>query len=348
MSGNDIDEEIQWGLHYRQDKKRNVKGFVVPKKSPLNVKDLWQRYQVTKNIQDLQSIKKRASIKIPPNSFRTPPKNKVGLLSRATFTRRQYFNYLATPSTFRVDEEPDPITVLKKKLRPKKCSARLVELARPRKVRVYGTWTDFWPQLSGEAIERLGGLLQTDRTLDPTFARCCFSDMDRKRKKENRKQKRKQKKTRKRRKREDVKWIKLQTSTTADLLVSFLRDSVPKDISYKQMLLSDTILEQLKERQHLKSKPLRNSKNVYQRSIYEIVDQIALWIDNVARYVDAQYTDSVEEITNKTSFETSSALDEEQEEEGSTVQRFVLPPIPSFPNSPVSNFASPFESGIEE
>lgn len=348
MSGNNISEEIQWGLHHRQDKKKNAKGFVGPKKSPLNVNEMWQKYQVTKNIQELQSIKKRASIKIPPNSFRIPPKNKVGLLSRATFTKRQYFNYLATPSTFRVDAEPDPITVLKNKLKPQKCSARLVELARPRKVRVHGTWTDFWPQLSGEAIERLGGLLKTDRTLDPTFARCCFSDMDKKRKKEKRKQKRKQKKTRKRRKKENEKWLKLQTSTTAELLVSYLRDSVPMNISYKQMLLSDLIIKELKKREHLKSKPLRNSKNGYQRSIYEIVDQIALWIDGVACYVDAQYTDSVEEITKKISFGSSSALGGEQEEEGNALQRFVLPPIPSFPNSPDSSFVSQAESAIEE
>uniref|UniRef100_A0A1Y1N862 Uncharacterized protein n=1 Tax=Photinus pyralis TaxID=7054 RepID=A0A1Y1N862_PHOPY len=330
VDNGDLEEEIQWGLNYRQEKSKIRTVALWPKKSPINLQAMWHKYQVTKQINELELLKRQTYSSGPPKSLRFGPVSKSLKRDRAGFTKKQYINYLATPHRYVSQPEPNPILALRKKLKPQKCSARLIELARPTKTRVYNTWNDYWHQLPAEVIERLDALLRTDHTLDPTYARCCFKELDRKKKKQKRALERKRKKKKKRGSNE--KWLKDEIELTADLMVSFLEHDPLVTLSYKQTLISDVIVNQLVNQRHLKRKPMRNSANLGQRSIVDVVDQLSVWMDSVARYIDVQYVDSLEEIAPKDSFESMLYVGEGEGEGEDSWKRFKLPPLPPLPD----------------
>lgn len=329
-----IDAEIQWGKHYRAEKRKAQRPSIVPTSSPLNVRQMWVKYQVTRQLQELERLKNQIVAKPLPKSLELS-KNKLCKTDRAAFNKKDYIDFLATPKK-RVelrDNTIEPVQALRKKLRTDGCSPRLIQLARPKKVRIVGAWKDFGQYLSIEFINRLDELLRTDNTLDPKFARCCFKELDRKRRQQLSKQLKKRRRQKRCKKRNSERWLKQQIKTTADLIISFLQQEPLLKLNFKQMLLSNIILVKLVAKKEIKFKPLRNSSNPYKQAIVDVVDQLSVWMDTIVRYVDIQYVESEEIIAG---ISVESIFSEEEEEEGEegeeeVIKRFSLPPLPKLP-----------------
>lgn len=279
----DINKELKWGVNYRQQQKKSQNASLAPKSSPLDLKLMWHKYQITKKIQDLNLYKKQFFAKPIPKYLKGKKKNED---DRATFTKKQYINYLSTPHLHDIPQpKVDSRAALKKRL-PQRCSPRLIELAQPTKLRVINTWNNYAHALTPEVFERLQALVQTNRTLDPSFARCCFKNLDKKRRKVKRTRRRK--KINRKKRVESEKWLKLQILLTSNALIDFLYHGPLLASDYRQTLISDAILTQLRHHNFFKRKPLRTSKKPFQMAIVNVVDQLSAWIDAVVRYTDVQ------------------------------------------------------------
>lgn len=288
-----LNDEIQWGIHYREEAKNARKVFLTPKASPMNLQLLWEKYQITKQIEAIEILRKQTFAKPVPKHLHLAS-NTLNRVDRSTFTKKQYIDFLSTPHRYAAPfKKTGKLVALRKKLRRKqKCTARLIELAKPTRIRVYNTWKDYQYHLPAEVQERLNALLQTDHTLDPAFARCCFKNLDNKRKREKYKRYKKRRKMNNKKRRENKEWLKMQVELTVDVIIDFLQQDTLLNLNYKQMLISNTIIDQLVRCNCFEKRPMRNSSKPYQKAIVDVVDQLSVWMDTIVRYIDVQTTES--------------------------------------------------------
>lgn len=303
-----IEGELTYGIVYRKKKKGDDE--VAPVESPLNLP-----YKICLADQTLKRKQwKKQQEKLKQSKKTIPAPKKYNLLQLSSFSQKQYMKYLAQPNK-KVDKprfKPPP------PLSPKKyCKAlnffspRLEQMAVPKKRHVFSTWQSFQSILPIEAQIRFQKILHYNQNVDPKIAREYFKRIDREKQKKKREKLRLKRKKELEKKRGDKKWIKQQIDKVANKIVEFFKNEPLFTLNYKQLLLSDGILSTLEKRQ-VQKKPNRQTKNHYKKSIVDIADKCAIWIDMLTQFVDVQVVDSEQDIPSTIG---PSITEEEEEEE---------------------------------
>lgn len=307
-----LQEELQWGLSYRSLKKKEKEGKTIPvKKSPIDIPFKLCRERERKR-------KREKSKKDQVKSICTKKTaRKLSLLEKSMLSQDKYMEYLSTPN--QRYEEPRH-KKRKKNCLIEPCSPRLVHLASPNKRRVYANWKDFYDRLPTEMLLRFEQLLYTNNCLKPRDARCYYKKLDKEKQKQIKAKKAQKTKKQQKKIKGDRKWIKDQTEKTVKAIINFIKEEPLFVLNYKQLLLSDSILNQLAKSGILK-KPRRNTKKSSKATLIELSDKLALWMDTLIRFVDVQAVDSEQDIPPLTMSSVEISSDEEElsdEEEGSS------------------------------
>lgn len=164
-------------------------------------------------------------------------------------------------------------------------------------------------------------MLHSDRTLDAQFARNYFKQLDRKKRKLLKQKKKERILKLKLKKQGDTKWMRDEANAITDSIVSFFKHEPNFSLNFKQMMISDAIIKTLKDRKLTKIKANRTTHKPYAKAVIEIADQLAVWIDTITRYLDAQSVGDLEalpslsEIEDESEEEEEELSDEEEEEE---------------------------------
>lgn len=304
-----LQEELQWGLSYRNLKKKEVNNKLIPpKKSPIDIP-----FKICREQERKRKAEKGAKDQKKPMTA-SKGSRKLSLLEKSVLSQDKYMEYLSTPNP--KYEEP-PAKRRKKKCVMEPCSPRLVLLATPNKRRVYANWKDFYERLPTEMIMRFEQILYTNNCLEPRDARYYYKKLDKEKRKKSKAKKSRKTKKRKEEEKIEQKWIKDQIEKTVKAILHFTKEQPLFVLNYKQLLLSDSILNQVAKKGVFK-KPKRNTKKPFRSTVIDISDKLALWVDTLIRFVDVQVIESEEDIPPLTisSIEISSEEEEGSSEEG--------------------------------
>ncbi|KAG5880749.1 hypothetical protein JTB14_030574 [Gonioctena quinquepunctata] len=299
-----MQDELQWGKSYRHFKRKEKKNKQVnPAKAPIDVPfELCRARQRRK--------RKRKYKEHKPD---TQKLKKISLLEKSIMSQSKYMEYLSIPNP--KFEEP-PIKKAKRhppcQLEP--CPPRLVQLAVPNKRRVFENWKDYHKLLPTEMILRYEQILHTEKNLEPRDARYYYKKIDKRKKARARAKKRSLKKKKKAKEKGDKLWLEIQIKDTVDTIMDFIKNEPLFALNYKQVMLSDEILNNL-DKSNILKKPKRKSKNSYKRTIVEVCDKMALWMDTLTKFVDVQAVDSKEDIPPLT-ISSLGEMEGEEESEG--------------------------------
>lgn len=282
-----LSNELQWGLNYRNIKKKQVDSKSIPvKKSPVDIP-----LKLCRERERIQSAKLRKKEKIKLPSVKKETK-KLSLLEKSMLSQNKYMQYLSTPNP--KFEEP-PLKKRKKKCQMEPCSPRLVRLATPNKRRVYENWKDYCNLLPVEMLLRFEHILYANNCLEPRDARYYYKKLDIEKRKKLKVKRSKRKKKEQLKNKSKEKWIKEEIEKTIEAIMEFVKEEPLFVLNYKQLLLSESIIHNLAKKGILK-KPKRNSKKAFSITIIEICDKLALWTDTLIRFVDVQAVESDEDI----------------------------------------------------
>lgn len=294
-----LNRELEWGISYRSIKqaKDNLKSLL-PKKDVVNrsfkgcsERQRKKEFESDKNKQKV--VKKKH-----------PPVKKLSLLEKSILPQNKYMEYLSMPN-FKKFEEPSP----KKKnenCRYETCSPRLLQLSIPNKRRVYANWKEYHNQLPTEVLLRYEQILYSKNVLKPEQAKRFYQQLDKQKKKQLKTTKRQKQKKHKELEKKLNKWLENEINQTVDVIVDFVQNEPVYLLNYRQLQLSDELLNQLVKKKVLK-KPKRNCKETYRKTLIDISDKLALWMDTLLRFIDTQNVESDEDIP---CFERSSCDDE--------------------------------------
>lgn len=101
-------------------------------------------------------------------------------------------------------------------------------------------------------------------------------------------EKRKKLKKRKKKNLHHCDWLHDQIEQTSKAIMGFFDGEPRLDISYKQLLLSDTLLVLLAKVIKKKGPILRFGRCPFDRQLVRMVDKISVWIDSVSKMVEIQ------------------------------------------------------------
>ncbi|CAG9863118.1 unnamed protein product [Phyllotreta striolata] len=301
-----IQDELCWAFDVREDRKKRfqAKG-VPPKESPYEFP-----FALCRAMQIPCKKKKKKKFVCPPL-----PK-KITLEDKYIMTQKEYCNYLAQPVKKPRCEYWCPVKRKRCEIEP--CPPRFVQLAIPHKRRVFWNWKCFHPILTTEMILRLEQILHTDKNLDPRDARWYYKKLDRLKRKCMRNRRRLRRKRLKARDAGDRKWLEDMIQEMAELITNHIRQEPFFALNYRQLLLSDTILNKLAEKKVFK-RPKRKTKNHYKRTLVEISDKIAIWIDTLTRYVDTLAVEDPDDFAPLTISSVSEGESEDRTDEDEDV-----------------------------
>lgn len=197
------------------------------------------------------------------------------------------------------------------------CPARIEQLARPRKLLVLNTLREYHEVLHPHLIEILENRLLNDLTIEPDLARKHFKCVKNKERMRKKALKKKRAKMLEEKLRASQKWRRCQERITSYKIVQHLKKKPLFTLTYRQMCISNELLSILHEK-GLISKPKRKTRSKYKRRIIEIADQVSTWIDSFTRFLDMDYTESLDAIQKDSESEIegeeSEVTDEEETE----------------------------------
>uniref|UniRef100_A0AAR5PC36 Uncharacterized protein n=1 Tax=Dendroctonus ponderosae TaxID=77166 RepID=A0AAR5PC36_DENPD len=304
-----IQNELIWGLTYRNYKEHEKNNPLVPLHSPINIpfelcragtlqgsKFKEKRHSnegtIARNSnqpkRDGQGIKaQRTATNRNQSKSRKQQIEKPTLLDRNVWSQTKYMSFLSVPN-MKFEKPTSKKYIRRCELAP--CPPRFVQLAVPNRRRVFANWKEYVNLLPTEMLMRYEEILHTDQNLDPREARYYYKKLDRQKRKERRKKlflkekKRLEKKT-------GSDWMRAHIDTLASSVLDYIQDEPLFALNYKQMLLSDGILDRLEQTKTIK-KTSRKTKNHYQQTIIEVTDKFAVWIDTLTKFVDVQAIES--------------------------------------------------------
>ncbi|XP_048519532.1 uncharacterized protein LOC109536729 isoform X2 [Dendroctonus ponderosae] len=304
-----IQNELIWGLTYRNYKEHEKNNPLVPLHSPINIpfelcragtlqgsKFKEKRHSnegtIARNSnqpkRDGQGIKaQRTATNRNQSKSRKQQIEKPTLLDRNVWSQTKYMSFLSVPN-MKFEKPTSKKYIRRCELAP--CPPRFVQLAVPNRRRVFANWKEYVNLLPTEMLMRYEEILHTDQNLDPREARYYYMKLDRQKRKERRKKlflkekKRLEKKT-------GSDWMRAHIDTLASSVLDYIQDEPLFALNYKQMLLSDGILDRLEQTKTIK-KTSRKTKNHYQQTIIEVTDKFAVWIDTLTKFVDVQAIES--------------------------------------------------------
>nr|CAI5837582.1 unnamed protein product [Callosobruchus analis] len=300
-----IQDEISWGMSYRHFKQKEKDVPIPPKQSPIDIP-----FKLCREEQR-QMLKPKKKKKDPKPIDPKEKMKKMTLLEKSVLSQRKYCDYLAIPHVRHQEPPPKPPKI-RCEIEP--CPPRFVQLAVPNKRRVFANWKDYYNTLPAEMILRYEKILHTDKNLDPRDARYYYKKLDKEKRKRLRQKRRRLRKLKKEKERGDTQWLRDQIALTTDVIMEFIEEQPLFSLNYKQMQISDGILEHMHRSEILK-KPSRNSKSHYKKTIVEVSDKLAVWVDTLTKFVDIQAVESDKDIP---PVSIASVGEGEESEEGSS------------------------------
>lgn len=301
-----LNEEIEFGMSYRNLQRKNRPNESIPFKKASTEIPLKLCRNQEKKMKESSTKKKQLQIKST---------KKLSFIEKSILSQEQYMEYLSTPN-LKSFMEPIPKKI-KKSCPLEPCSPRLLQLAIPNKRRVYANWKAFHEHLPTEVILRFEQILYSKNSLDPKEARCYYGHLDREKKKQMKAKKLQKRKNKIEKEKNASKWLEDEINKTVETLIEFVKEEPLFVLNYKQLMLSDSILNQTNKKTKLQ-KPRRNTKKAFKKTIIDISDKLAIWIDTIIRFVDIQAIDSDEDIsqnsltgeTNEEEYQNLSTSDE--------------------------------------
>ncbi|VEN47457.1 unnamed protein product [Callosobruchus maculatus] len=300
-----LQDEISWGMSYRHFKQKEKDVPIPPKQSPIDIP-----FKLCREEQRQMLMPKKKK-KAPKPKDPKEKMKKLTLLEKSVLSQSKYCDYLSIPHVRHVEPPPKPAKI-RCEIEP--CPPRFVQLAVPNKRRVFANWKDYYNTLPAEVILRYEKILHTDKNLDPRDARYYYKKLDKEKRKRLRQKRRRLRKLKKEKERGDTQWLRDQIALTTDVIMEFIEEQPLFSLNYKQMQISDGILEHMHRCEILK-KPSRNSKSHYKKTIVEVSDKLAVWVDTLTKFVDIQAVESDKDIP---PVSLASVGEGEESEEGST------------------------------
>ncbi|XP_050303491.1 uncharacterized protein LOC126741176 isoform X2 [Anthonomus grandis grandis] len=331
-----IQNELVWGMAYRHYKEKEKKKPMAPMHSPIDIPfELCRaemllghvptdRLRQTLDEADRGDGEKGGKDETKPKKkkrkIQQQREEKPSLLDRNVWPQNKYMDYLSRPNPKFYDE---PKTKkYKKRCELEPCPPRFIQLAVPNKRRVFANWKEYEHFLPAEMLMRFDDILHTDQNLDPREARYYYKKLDKEKRKALRAKRRLAKKKRLE-KENDSNWMKSEIDILAKLILDYIKDEPLFTLNYKQLLLSDGILDRLEHTKSLK-KPSRTSKKHFQKTVIETSDKLAVWIDTLTRFVDVQAIESEEDIPPVSIPSLSEEGEESEEEESEESEEYEL------------------------
>ncbi|XP_060522648.1 uncharacterized protein LOC132699779 [Cylas formicarius] len=303
--------ELIWGRKYRNLREADKRRPLAPLRAPADVPFRLCRARATKKRKKKTKLQGSAGGKKGASDIEKP-----SLLDRSIMSQNEYMEFLSIPSPRFCDKPAVKKPPPKCELEP--CPPRLVKLAVPNKRRVFANWKDYQTLLPAEMLLRYEQILHTDHNLEPREARYYYKTLDRQHRKKM-KEKKRSEKTKELERGKRPSWTTTQIDALASAVVDYVRDEPLFALNYKQMLISDGVLDGLDASRLLK-KPSRKTGNCYKKTVIEIADKMAVWIDAMTRFVDVQAVESDEDIpplsiSSLSEYEDDDAEGEEEESE---------------------------------
>lgn len=310
---NPICTEIEFSRAHKYKKNKIRQDSLVVIGSPINYQFLWDKYQLTKKIDEFQILQQKVNF----NKHLTSRKlaESKTFIDRNAISKKKYWEYLATPRRrVTTPSESNKNNLVKKKSKiSSECSPRLLELAKPSRRRILFNWKDYETTLPVPCLTQLENLLWQNINVNPKFAKCYFKTLDRKKYKKQLLLKKLRRKNRNSKQSKGKMWLQKQVNTTVDVIMNLFKNTPTAHLDFKQMLLSQTILIDLVKCNYLKRQPTRGTNNLYSRSLIDIIDQASIWMDVITRYIDVQYTESTTDLLPTPSLSDIESDNEEDE-----------------------------------
>ncbi|XP_072387109.1 uncharacterized protein [Diabrotica undecimpunctata] len=292
-----IRDELEYASNYRAVQKKIPRKEVYPKNRP---------FELPFELCRLRQLQKRKKKKSDHVEMLT---KKPTMLERSIMSQDEYMRWLAMPNIRKKLSDTKQKKVKRCQMSP--CPPRCVQLSAPPKRRVLSTWIEYQNKLPAEVLLRFQQMLHTDQNLKLRDADYYYKKIDKRKRRLAKRKKRLRLKRKLNKERGKYAWIDENIFETTRAILEYLRQEPLYSLNYKQLLLSDQILNILDEKNVL-SKPSRTSKNTYQKSFIETSDKLAVWMDTLTKFVDVQAVESAEDIPPIT---ISTLMPEEEEEE---------------------------------
>ncbi|KAL1497260.1 hypothetical protein ABEB36_008254 [Hypothenemus hampei] len=301
-----IQNELLWGLKYRNYKENEKSNPILPMHSPINIPFELCRARMLlrgkikakmskneKEMADNGQPEKKDNENFKNKNVASKKRKQIvamekpTLLQRNVWSQNEYMDFLAVPNP-KFSEELKKKKI-KKRCELEPCPPRFIQLAVPNKRRVFANWKDYANFLPAEMLIRFEEILHTDQNLEPKAARYYYKRLDRQKRKELKKKRNLEKKKRETKKNSD--WMQAHIEMVAAQIIDYIKDEPLFALNYKQLLLSDAILDRLEQTKMVK-KCSRKTKNHYKKTIIEVSDKFAVWLDTLTKFVDVQAIDS--------------------------------------------------------
>ncbi|XP_018328056.1 uncharacterized protein LOC108738904 [Agrilus planipennis] len=283
-------DEVQRGALLHPIRKLRKRFSIPPTQSPMYLDDLMKDLL---RFEGVCKKKKKKKKKVPGPSCKLSYLKNMKKMDRDVLTRKQYIDFLSTPKKYPKEDPcpkpPDPCKILKTEM----CPPRILQLAIPKKRLVYETWKNYNCVLPIHLIEKLQEILHSDRNLEASYARRYFKRLERQKKRKKMLEKKRRLRQIARRK---DKWLKDIIKRTAKAIVKFIRDRPNYSLNYKQIMFSDALYNLAIQIMPIPRLNRNCPCNAYHRTLLEILDKIAMWVDLILKYIDIHYTDSEEEL----------------------------------------------------
>lgn len=296
----DLNEELSWAKSYRQMKLKKIATEIKPK--------TW----TSEPFRNCHNLEKKRKDKLKKNRF-----PKLTLLERSILPQDKYMEYLSTPNLKNFTGSASP-SIKKKRSKIDRCSPRITQLSLPNKVRVHANWKCLQDRLPTEMLMRFQEILHTNYNLVPRDAINYYSYLDKARKKKLLVIKHRRNKLHKKQNLKDQQWIKEEIKKTIEAIVDFVKEQPLLFMNYEQILISDSLLNQIGEKK-LQGVSKRNTNKPFERTILDIADKITQWIDTNMAFVDTQPLESRESVSPTISIENEQYEQDQSESTTDTV-----------------------------
>lgn len=228
------------------------------------------------------------------------------IVDRRILNRRQHLNLLSQP---RVLPTQNIEVVRVKKDTPKCLPPRYIQMAVPLARRILENWKDYKCVYSPEQMSNLKRLLQKQDALTTQEANRYFKILSNRRKKEKRK-----------RTGGDIRHIchksskaKKDIDKVVNLVMKHFLKRPSCQVKDRHVVITNEIINKVIDKKiarHLK----RSNKDIYSNTLYQIIDQISVWIDQKVDEIDTVdlEEDEEEEFSSSTSGTDTDATDPDE------------------------------------
>lgn len=283
--------EVQWGETLRLNKAQE-KRLETAIKYPL----------IKPKIKNKKFVQQQPVVLCECEKVVVPIEKEKKIIDRCTLNRRQHIELLAQPKT-----QPQCVSVqiLKIKEKPKSCCIppRYLHLAVPNARRVLHNWRDYCNVLSPEHMTIYKNILKRRDALTMREANTYFKLLAAQRKKEKRKQRKLQMQKiccGGAKARRDI------DKVVHTVLKYFTRKTLC-EVKHRHIIITNEIIKRVAGKS-LRKYVKRSNKDVCSRVLYQIVDQLSVWLDNKVDEVDTVDLEGEEEAPSLSTSATDSSL----------------------------------------